>query len=321
MEEMVLTVEAAIQIEKDLKKAGIRISIEEPTDEDTFEITVEDGGDIRLYPAEVNLKVFPDKSHKQAIMWADEKGHTTERDIKIRRSSDSYTRRQMTLKKYKIQMEEGRHFPIGLPEGTVFTVIEGPTYTEEPNDFSVGGEPYRYVEAKVRAVVPDNKWTFLLGTDESSQFISALPKRVKTIDAAHKSLRPAGITVNTERQGEWFFVPATDVQARAIERMIAEDPTVIKARWLGAANDNHHMNHRVWDVNEEPDHGNDDDTTHVGMSTVFYLDNLFATGYVVDDRRPEGRSSRHDPLWLPDWHKVVHNLEITVPGMDQDGFD
>lgn len=321
---MTLTAQKAKDLGVELRKAGLKVYVETPREHDSFEMLVRDSGDIEIYPGPVDLKIFPDptKRFKQVVMWADERGHTNQRKVEVRRPNDSYSRREFTLAKWKEQFETGRHFGLAMPEGTIYKCIEGPKFEKRLMSGFAGreGQKEDWVVATVRAVVPDARWTFLLGTDERSQFISALPKRVRTVNAAHKALRPKGITEKTTRQGEWFFVPATRTEAKKLDAMVAHDPSKVEPVWLGAADDKVFNSGREWDK-DEPEHADETDTSHAAFTSLHMDDHLFVTGYIVDDRTPEGRNSRHEPLWLPDWHRVVRNLEIQVPGMDTDGFD
>lgn len=318
---MTLTAQKAKDLAVDLKKAGLNVYVEPPREHDSFEMMVRDDGSIEIYPGPVDLKIFPDetKTFKQVVMWADEKGHTNQRKVEVRRPTDAYSRRVHTLAKWKESFEKGRNFGLAMPENTTYKVIDGPKYEKRHRTGTID-QKEEWVVATVVATVPDSTWTFLLGQDEDAQFISALPKRVRSVPGAHKALRPKGISENTTRQGEWFFVPAKVAEIKKLDAMVAHDPSKVEPVWLGAADDKVFNSGREWHK-DEPEHGEESDTSHAAFTSLHMDGHLFVTGYIVDDRTPEGRNSRHEPLWLPDWHRVVRNLEIQVPGMDTDGFD
>lgn len=318
---MTLTAQKAKDLAVDLKKAGLKVYVEPPREHDSFEMMVRDDGGIEIYPGPVDLRIFPDptKTFKQVVMWADEKGHTNQRKVEVRRPTDAYSRRTFTLAKWKESFEQGRNFGISMPPNTTYKVIDGPKYEKRHRPGSID-QNEEWVVATVVANAPDATWTFLLGQDEDAQFISALPKRVRSVNAAHKALRPKGISEKTTRQGEWFFVPATRTEAKKLDAFVAQNPSNVEPVWLGAADDKVFNSSRTW-TKDEPEHDQETDTSHAAYTSIHMDGHLYVTGFVVDDRTPEGRNSRHEPLWLEDWHRVVRNLEIQVPGMDTDGFD
>jgi len=64
---------------------------------------------------------------------------------------------------------------------------------------------------------------FLVGMDERHLFIAPLATRATSVRDAHEQLRPANVTAALQRgervvrQGEWFFVPPTEAERRAID--------------------------------------------------------------------------------------------------------
>lgn len=68
---------------------------------------------------------------------------------------------------------------------------------------------------------------YLLGVDERQLFIAELPKAVTSVAEAHRSLKSNTVTFaegraggKTLRQGEWFFVEATEEEKESISRAI-----------------------------------------------------------------------------------------------------
>jgi hypothetical protein len=69
----------------------------------------------------------------------------------------------------------------------------------------------------------DQKRHFLLGLDERQLFIAQLPNPATTVRQAHTNLKTSSVTLAegkvgaSRRQGEWFFIPATQEEADRIE--------------------------------------------------------------------------------------------------------
>lgn len=80
----------------------------------------------------------------------------------------------------------------------------------------------------------DSKRHMLMGLDESHLFVAQLPKGVSTIRDAHVSLkRPElvaaeGKTGAAPRQGEFFFVPATEYESRLIETGLSKNQLIME---------------------------------------------------------------------------------------------
>lgn len=328
---MTLTAKEVQTLSTQFKDAGIKARIEKPDEDEDLMIEILSDKDetVLISPGKVDIKVFVDKEHKQLVMWADEKA----RDItQICSAYHSHTITSGDRARLKKDFEGGRNFTMRLPTGTTYEmigkVVKGVSGKPFPDPDHAGlhmGEAYVY--AKVTAHVPESNQTFLIGTDETSQFVCGLPTRVRTVKAAHKALRPPGIPANCPRQGEWFFVPATATEKKLIEAHIAKDLSNLGSTWLGdTLNIQHSSYYKTVDSYRD-----DGDSTHAAVLSV----NLptrktprsnptfttFVRGYIVDDRRSEGRESRHDPLWLNDWHRPVHNLEEDMPGQDSDTWD
>jgi len=130
---------------------------------------------------------------------------------------------------------------------------------------------------------------FLVGMDETSNFVSRLPKRAATVEEAHEILRPASAATSTIRQGEWFFQP-TDVC------------TVCKEPLSMAGMDGVH------DLSGDIHLGNQygiGGTSHVAQFYTEHRGTAFVKGQIRDDR-----PGRHAPVELGDqWHQVIRNTE------------
>ncbi len=100
------------------------------------------------------------------------------------------------------------------------------------------GNPFRENKHSffIKHKTPDNVRHFLMGVDERQLFIAQTNDRITTVAEARRSL---GNTVQfhegkrkmtPNRQGEWFFVKATDVQVRMIDNALSKNLTVINKK-------------------------------------------------------------------------------------------
>ncbi len=87
----------------------------------------------------------------------------------------------------------------------------------------------RVVEVTKRHVVAelftqDQRRHMLCGMDESHLFVAQLPKGCSTVRSAHKALAPNELASQSEftRQGEWFFVPVSEAEAKAVQRGVVQ---------------------------------------------------------------------------------------------------
>ena len=323
---MTLTVEAVKDLSKQFKAAKIKATIDEPDENLDLEISIELNETVRISPGKVDIKVFVDPAHKQLVMWADEQARTRKERCGLYFTNKHIRAagREALTKRF----EQGHGFPASLPEGTKYKIIDKIAKgSGVPGPLKGKAESPSYAFCTVEATIPKSEQTFLIGTDEHSQFVCGLPERVKTVKAAHKSLRPSDVPANAPRQGEWFFVPATAEEKKKVEQTIASDYEELGSLWLGSADIGAVS---MW-TPDDAYHDNQEDTSHAAYTGVLFRYKpgnsktfrkaLFVRGYVVDDRRPDGRQPRHKPLWLHDWHRVVRNLEINVPGQDSETWD
>lgn len=123
----------------------------------------------------------------------------------------------------------------------------------------------------------------LVGRDERQLFMCELPKPCVTVKQAHEALRPATVPKKTIRQGEWFFVPATDHELGNIELALRGNHTVVRR--------NEAINRFI------PRAGK----PHM-VEEILPFGAIFARGAV---RHPD-----HKTIQLRSWHRVVKNLEV-----------
>jgi hypothetical protein len=163
-----------------------------------------------------------------------------------------------------------------------------------PADVNYKGELRVHTGSKPELVATDNKFKqavirctdgpyngedFLIGMDETANFVCRLPVSVASVDQAHEILRPTGVMPHTTRQGEWFFVPVE--KPCPCGKMPGEHTRGIDPHMrLGG-------------------------TTHKVETGLIHMGVTFAKGKVLDDRK-----GRHAPVDLGDtWHQVFPNTE------------
>lgn len=156
---------------------------------------------------------------------------------------------------------------------------------KEANDVQVQG--IDKAERQLVLFVREPRRHLLVGQDERQLFMCALPRACTSVKEAHAALRPRmPKNDKTIRQGEWFFVPATEWDKAQVERALRGNHTVVRK---SAA-----INHFI------PRAGK----PHV-VDEIVPFGALYARGAV---RHPD-----HKTIWLRDWHRIVKNLEV-VPG-------
>jgi len=128
---------------------------------------------------------------------------------------------------------------------------------------------------------------FLCGHDDVRLFIATVPAGTAAVSTAHARLRPIRVTEaelrhpgSVTRQGEWFFVPIEADERAQLEAHIAAHPRLpLHNQRLGKQGRPH--------LAEE----------HV----VIHARGTYARGAI--------RHIGHNTLTLPDWRRVLHNLE------------
>jgi hypothetical protein len=137
------------------------------------------------------------------------------------------------------------------------------------------------------------RWTspevrrLLVGMDESHLFVAQLTTRSTTVADAHRGLRPEVLEQRPEaaRQGEWFFVPVTEVERELVRR--AEKKFGIRAHAAIGA----HLSARG--------------RPHVASQLVRVRDEERTVEFV----RGTVRHPDHKTLPLGDWMRVFMNTE------------
>lgn len=219
---------------------------------------------IRAWTGQADVDVIGDRTVRQAVLTVNENRRSITRTYQVHTSSPNA---DIVF----------RHFPIRIPEAKLgdWKVVRYPQSSYDHN---------HVVEATMTA--PKTSMSLLVGFDEVRQFIAQLPKRVTSIDAAHRALLPpGGARKGMLRQGEWFFVPVTADERIAIEASIA------RGGRFGTA----------------IDRALESSSSHHGPS-IRVDGRTYAKGTIRDNR-----GARHAPLQLDDWYRVVRNNEVVSP--------
>jgi hypothetical protein len=224
---------------------------------------------IRLWTGMADFNITDiNPKHRQAVVALDEAKRKVTRQYNIgswRELSD----RDLTA-------SARRNFPVTMPGSPRFHVQEHSVEVENTRS----GKRWHYrVTASMTS--PATEMTVLMGLDETSHFISALPERVGTVPEAHEVLRPNDVPEGSLRQGEWFFIPATEKEIAQVVASLSSETRIGK--------------------NMERS------SSHRGLVVPVPGLGRFTIGTVQDSR-----SGRHAPLLLKDWHRIVRNTEIVI---------
>lgn len=254
-----------------------------------FEMSLEVGrSKLVLDPGLADVTIYPDADKRQVVMHVKEDARTIERTYKVR---------ALNAKKAREDFKKGSRFPLHLPgEQTTYEVV-GAVKNVSPKDMpGIKGIRFEF-EGTVKATVAASTMWFLVGYDEGNLFICRLPKSVKTVEAAHKSLRPKNVPEGSLRQGEWFFVPVTDDKLK--DKLDKQINAFNESEQLGdSSRDSSH--HAL-----------------IGVTDGVWTDRKqYAIGLIVDEQE------NHKHLRLDGWHLAVHNLEVDPPaGVESNSWD
>lgn len=228
---------------------------------------------VRLWTGEAEIDAHPHKPRRQAVLNIEEGKRTIVRGG----ISLGFIRPGMKLPEAaELRRRAGQNFGVNIPNAK-FTVGKVKKTTERWADRV-------NLSAEVTATASGTKLSLLVGWDETRQFISALPERVESVQEAHELLRGAAPS-QAKRQGEWFFVPIS-----ANERLLINDA-------LSNRGDQPFTSDRLEPL-----------SSHHASCLIRVAGERYAVGVIHDTR-----GTRHAPLILPDWHRVMRNREITMP--------
>lgn len=233
------------------------------------------GGKVRINEGNAKIEIHVDNKFRQAVLNVDEQPRIIKRYVQTTMyqtpEPDISTVRERLIAK----------FPINLTGKVAWSVTDiernkndSSGFRASPTSWSVSG----MVTAKIKQ---RSTMTFLTGFDEHHHFVSALPKRARSVNHAHRILKSKEVTENSRRQGEWFFVPVSDAMRKKLNEIAETNPRRVRERHLEAH------------------------SSHSGKQVIRIGGDLYALGYIYDRR-----TSHHRGLLLNDWHKVVRNTEI-----------
>lgn len=281
-------------------------------------------GSILIWPGaeHVEISVIGDKSLRQAVLTVTEPKRTiTHKITDERRGVYPATTAKQTAKDWRDMIADG--FKTGqtwrwrgpsVPHTATFAVSAPVITNEVKGEYS--GERQVDMTVVVTAKIPASVQHFLVGRDETSQFICVLPRKVSSIEDAHKALRPKGVPATAPRQGEFFFVPArreivTRLTAWAAEN--GENISLAKSRFGSSRRpvgspleqgSTHRAEHMLQAeiVDNQVTAIRDPQRFRTGPTN---RGTIFVRGTIRD-----GRAGHHSPLQLDGWHRVVRNLEV-----------
>ena len=247
--------------------------------------------------AKTKIRITPSKKHGQAVVIVKE-GKRNISTVWIARLQiitaygDSFT----TISKRILSGIIDTHVPIGIPGTDLeYKHVLSKTGHKEVKRFVNGhlsGHRSLSVSIKSTISVPPTQTNLLVGTDEHKLFICALPEEPKNVEHAHEILRPEGVPEDSLRQGEWFFVPITDEEARMFFKKPGPAEAEI-ARVYGIP----HVNRSATRLEAGSSHYVNIQLTRDEQS--------FVIGRVYDER-----PDRHSELFLGGLHKAIRNREI-----------
>lgn len=267
-------------ISKALEKAGLVIDPYRrgPIDSGLFTLNLGQNNILRLWAAG-KVDFSADRKHRQAVVSVQEK----QRKITRRYVVSAY--RQNGDMDHHVRTVATRAFPIQIPGGQLSQ--SDVSLLEEQSDGN--DRYYRVVKVEATMVAPAMNQTFLMGFDETRQFIAMLPRKCASVEEAHEALRPDHVKPGTPRQGEFFFVPITQEERAMLEKKLhTSKPMVRPLEGWGERGPSRLA------------------STHQAVSLIRGR-TLYVTGMVWDYR-----PGRHHPLHLVDWHRVVRNRERVV---------
>lgn len=258
-----------------------------PNGTDVFSISIR-GGEVMVWAGTAETTVHGSKKHRQVVLNVEEKARKVSHDVTI----DAWAYSHAKLSGHESALRN--RFPVSFPASASvkwsYTGWKETTHEDAKKQIGKTEPGNRKFTAKVTATVPATSQSFLVGYDEHNLFVSMLPKKANSVEAAHAMLRPKGVTDAAERQGEWFFEPVSENTSATLDRYVGRNPAALTYSRLRLGSRD----------------GGDHRTLHMEMRGKTY-----AIGFVID-RRGE-RSTHHEPLWLADWHQIFRNTEVQAP--------
>lgn len=276
-----------------LLEAGIvaKDYVRGPIGKDSFCLGVQpvDKGVIRVWEGKADIEIFIDPTFRQAVLNVKEAPRTVTRKVECSVAGPPTMEGVIELLRL--------NFPVSMPNAEY--AFDNLAVQEVTKNRGTRKDPisslYYIITGRVTATV-DNQatMTFLTGFDEKYHFISAIPKKVESVEEAHEVLR-GDVELGTLRQGEWFFTPVSPELANELTLYNCE---------LYRYCDRYCRGYHFRACRAELEVG----SSHFADQLLLYRNNKYVFGHIYDRR-----FSHHKPLFLPGWHLVTRNREITVP--------
>ena len=299
----------------ELNKAGITASFysRPPDGKQIFTIGKQSGvpGTVMLWPGGegIEITVTPDKKLHQAVLKVHEPKHTLTFTYTIWHSLGiSHGEALQAAADWRGSGSASDYWAGAiLPKGTHYRFAPQSEWVTKMGKVWDGGRLKTSIP--IIATVPATTQYFLVGRDELAQFVCALPKEAKTVEEAHKILRPKGVPEGSLRQGEFFFVPVSAKHRKTLQALEKKDPKIGKRQHSWGSNhlepySSHTAERRLVLVS-----GKIEDLNH------FRFTRLGSQEYrtLVKGKVSDSRTGHHSPLVLDDWHYAIRNTELQAP--------
>lgn len=303
----------------ELNKAGVTASFysRPPDGKHIFTIGKQSGvpGTVMLWPGsrETEITVVPDKKLHQAVLKVHEPKHTLTftYTYTIWHSLSISHGEALQAAADWLGSGSASDYWAGaiLPKGTHYRFAPRSKWVTkmEKNDTRLK------TAIPILATVPTTTQYFLVGRDELAQFVCALPKEAKTVEEAHKILRPKGVPEGSLRQGEFFFVPVSAKHRKTLQALEKKNPKIGKREhsWEPNGlepNSSHRAERRLVLVSGKVENLNNFQISRFGSQEYKTEYKTLVKGKIADIR-----TGHHSPLVLDDWHYAIRNTELQAP--------
>lgn len=256
-----------------------------PAGKDTFLISIlpkRPEGVIQVNQGLAKVEIHGSKVNRQAVITVAEQPRVIKRTVK----TSTATTEAPTIHRAKEILRWD--FPVSIP-GNVSWTYASVKVSKRSRPGQIDWDVSGVVTARAGSRTVSH---FLLGVDESYNFIAPLKEKPSSVEHAYRILKP-DLRAGSLRQGEWFFEPLVKAESDRIEKIAQADSRKVKPFVLGGSTHRAHSSLAVI----TPGKG-------IGKKRKFTR-TLYARGYVVDNRK-----GHHTALFLPSWHRVVRNNEI-----------
>jgi len=267
----------------------------------TFVIGTESAGRgilIRNTPT-AKIEIATNEEKRQAVLNIVEEPLNSVRKVKVTLTKEEIKAIGTNIHSYVVTNKLRNNFPVYIP-GANLSVANVKISKKLPDGKAIVSGDVRASMGRKREI------SFLIGMDETSHFISVLPKKVKTVEEAHESLKPKNLpkVAGIKRQGEFFFVPTTN---EVVEEFMKQTKKEVR-RSVPLEKDSNHVAQYAIPVairKVVKRHAFDS----VSQNDMYQKGTHFVRGLIYDKR-----GYRHAPTDLGEtWHTVMRNEEKRPP--------